>query len=83
MMPTLQSIMLQNGLPDRPISLIEAHRILRGKWRIKFSYDEFDPLSMDVQQASRLAISLHEAGEDDLAQEVDEALERAAHYETM
>jgi hypothetical protein len=40
-------------------------------------------LSMDAQQASQLAISLHGIGEDELAGEIDEAVGRAAHYETM
>jgi hypothetical protein len=54
-----------------------------GIWRIKFAYDDFEPLSMDAQQASQLAISLHGIGEDELAGEIDEAVGRAAHYKTM
>jgi hypothetical protein len=46
-------------------------------------YDDFEPLSMDSQQASELAMSLHELGEDELAREIDEAVGRAIHYETM
>jgi hypothetical protein len=82
-MAPLQALLLNNGLPDQPIVLIEPHRSLRGTWRIKFSYDELEPLSMDAQQASQLAISLHGIGEDELAGEIDEAVGRAAHYETM
>jgi hypothetical protein len=39
--------------------------------------------SMDAQQASELAISLHQMGEDELACEIDEAVGRATHYEAM
>src|ERR1700722_9368828 len=59
------------------------HRSSHGIWRIKFAYDDFEPLSMDAQQASQLAISLHGIGEDELAGEINEAVARAAHYETM
>jgi hypothetical protein len=38
---------------------------------------------MGAQQASQLAKSLHGIGKDELAGEIDEAVERAAHYETM
>jgi hypothetical protein len=82
-MAPLQALLLNNGLLDQPIVLIEPHRSPRGTWRIKFSYDDFEPLSMDAQQASQLAISLHGIGEDELAGEIDEAVGRAAHYETM
>jgi hypothetical protein len=82
-MAALQALLLTNGLLDQPILLIEPHRSQHGKWRIKFSYDDFEPLSMDVQQASQLAISLHQIGEDELAGEIEEALGRARHYETM
>ena len=79
----LHALLLNNGLPDQPILLIEPHRSPHGIWRIKFAYDDFEPLSMDAQQASQLAISLHGIGEDELAGEIDDAIERAAHYETM
>jgi hypothetical protein len=75
--------MLNNGLPNQPILLVEPHRNYHGIWRIKFSYDDFEPLSMDAQQASELAISLHQMGEDELACEIDEAVGRATHYEAM
>lgn len=82
-MSPLHALLLNNGLLDQSILLIEPHRSRHGVWRIKFSYDDFEPLSMDVQQASQLAISLHGIGEDELAGEIDEAVGRAAHYETM
>jgi hypothetical protein len=82
-MTPLHALLLNNGLFDQPILLVEAHRSLHGNWRIKFSYDDFEPLSMDAQQASQLAINLHQIGENELADEIDEAVERAAHYETM
>jgi hypothetical protein len=82
-MAPLHALLLNNGLPDEPILLIEPHRSRHGIWRIKFSYDDFEPLSMDTQQASQLATSLHAIGENELAGEIDEAIGRAAHYETM
>jgi hypothetical protein len=82
-MATLQALLLNNGLPDQPILLIEPHRSFHGTWRIKFSYDDFEPLSMDPKQASQLATSLHGIGEGEWAGEIDDAVERAAHYETM
>jgi hypothetical protein len=82
-MAPLHALLLNNGLLDQPILLIEPHRSPYGIWRIKFSYDDFEPLSMDAQQASQLAISLHGIGEDEMAGEINEAVRRAAHYETM
>jgi hypothetical protein len=82
-MVTLHALLLNNGLPNQPILLVEPHRNYHGIWRIKFSYDDFEPLSMDAQQASELAISLYQMGEDELACEIDEAVGRATHYETM
>jgi hypothetical protein len=82
-MVTLHSLLLNNGLPDQLFLLVEPHRNYRGIWRIKFSYDDFEPLSMDAQQASDLAISLHQMGEDELAREIDEAVGRASHYKAM
>ena len=82
-MATLQALLLGNGLLDQPILLIEPHRSPHGVWRIKFSYDDFEPLSMHAQQASQLAISLHGIGEEELAGEIDEAVGRAAHYDKM
>jgi hypothetical protein len=80
---TLSKLLLDNGLPNQPILLIEPHRNYHGVWRIKFSYDDSEPLSMEAQQASELAISLHQIDDDGLACEIDEAVERAKHYETM
>jgi hypothetical protein len=82
-MAPLLALLLNNGLVDQPILLIEPHRSHQGIWRIKFTYDDFEPLSMDAQQASQLAINLYRIGEDELAGEIDEAVARAAHYETM
>ena len=62
-MVPLHALLLSNGLLDQPILLIEPHRSRHGVWRIKFSYDDFEPLSMDTQQASQLATSLHDRRE--------------------
>jgi hypothetical protein len=70
-MVTLHALLLNNGLPNQPILLVEPHRNYHGIWRIKFSYDNLEPLSMDAQQASALAISLHQMGEDELAREIE------------
>jgi hypothetical protein len=82
-MVTLHALLQNNGLPNQPILLVEPHRSNHGIWRIKFSYDDFEPLSMDAQQASELARSLHRVGEEELACEIDEAVGRATHYEAM
>jgi hypothetical protein len=80
---TLSTLLLDSGLPDEPALLIEPHRNHRGIWRIKFCYDELDPLSMNAEQASILAARLHQIGEDAMASEIDEAVGRAKHYESM
>jgi hypothetical protein len=82
-MVTLSRLLLDNGLPDQPILLIEPHRNNFGVWRIKFSYDDGEPLSMNADQATKLAVTLHQMGQDELASEIDEALGRARHYGTM
>ena len=82
-MVTLSGLLLDNGLPDQPISLIEPHRSQIGIWRIKFCYDNAEPLSMNADQASKMAVTLHQIGEDEMASEIDEAVGRAKHYETM
>lgn len=82
-MQTLSAILLQNGLPDLPCSLIEAHRNREGIWRIKFCYESKPPLSMAPAQASGLVVQLQGAGEMDLAGEIDDAIERARRYTAM
>ena len=79
----LSTLLLDNGLPDQPILLIEPHRNHVGIWRIKFCYDDVEPLSMTAEQASKLAAGLHQMGQDELACEIDEAVGRAKHYEAM
>jgi hypothetical protein len=79
----LSTLLSDNGLPDQPILLIEPHRSQVGIWRIKFRYDAVEPLSMTAEQAAKLAAMLHQMGQVDLACEIDEAVGRARHYETM
>src|SRR6266403_5261811 len=79
----LSTLLLDNGLPDQPILLIEPHRTRVGVWRIKFCYDDVEPLSMNAEQASKLAVRLHQMGQDELACEIDEAVGRAKHYDAM
>ena len=52
-------------------------------WRIKFCYDDLEPLSMNAEQASKLATRLHQMDEDEMASEIGEAVERAKRYEAM
>jgi hypothetical protein len=80
---TLPALLFQNGLPDLPHSLIEPHRNRTGVWRIKFSYEAAEPLSMDVVQATTMASSLRELGETELADEVTSAITSAKRYATM
>ena len=82
-MVTLSALLFENGLPDLPVLLIEPHRNHQGIWRIKFCYDDLEPLSMDAQQASEMAIKLHQIDQEDFACEIDEAVRRAIHYESM
>jgi hypothetical protein len=82
-MLTLSRLLLDNGLPDQPILLIEPHRNHAGIWRIKFCYDDIEPLSMNAEQASRLALTLHQIGQVEMACEIDEAVGRAKHYDAM
>ena len=84
----LSALLSDNGLPDRPILLIEPHRNNFGIWRIKFSYDDGEPLSMDAEQASKLAVKLHQIGQDegqggrgDVAVEIVEGVERRERAE--
>jgi hypothetical protein len=80
---TLSMLLRENGLPDQPILLIEPHRNHGGIWRIKFCYDDVEPLSMSAEQATTLAAKLHHTGQDEIASEIDEAVGRAKHYEMM
>ena len=82
-MVTLSTLLSDNGLPDQPISLIEPHRNHAGVWRIKFCYDDLEPLSMNAEQAAKLALRLHRMDEEEMACEIDEAVGRAKHYEAM
>jgi hypothetical protein len=50
---------------------------------MKFCYDDMEPLSMNAQQASEMAIKLHQIDQEDLACEIDEAVRRAIHYASM
>lgn len=82
-MNTLSLLLLQNGLPNLPVVLIEPHRNSGGIWRIEFSYDANEPLLMSAEQASSLATDLHQIGEDELGDEIDDAIRSAARYSRM
>jgi hypothetical protein len=82
-MPTLSKLLLENGLPDLPVLLIEPHRNHRGIWRIKFSFETGEPFSMAATQASIKASSLHDIGKVELADEIDDAMRIATRYATM
>jgi hypothetical protein len=82
-MVTLSALLFDNGLPNMTASLIEPHRNQRGVWRIKFCYDDAEPLSMDAQQASTMATKLHQIGQEELACEIDEAVRLATRYDSM
>ena len=82
-MITLSALLMNNGLPNQPILLIEPHRNHAGIWRIKFYYDDLEPLSMNADQASELAAGLHQMAEDEMASEIDEAVVRAKRYGAM
>lgn len=82
-MPTLSALLFENGLPNLPVVLIEPHRNPGGIWRIKFSYETSEALSMSAAQASTMASSLQEMGEVELADEIDGALKSAARYASM
>jgi hypothetical protein len=82
-MSTLSALLFDNGLPDLPVLLIEPHRNRHGIWRIKFCYDNAEPLSMNAEQASEMAIRLHQIDQEDFACEVEEAVKRAIHYASM
>jgi hypothetical protein len=82
-MMTLAALLMINGLPDRPILLVEPHRNHAGNWRIKFWYEDLEPLSMNAEQAAKLAAECHQINEEETASEIDEAVRRAKHYESM
>ena len=82
-MLTLSALLFENGLPNLPVVLIEPHRNPGGIWRIKFSYETGEPLSMSAVQASTMASVLHEIGEAELADEIDGAIKTAARYASM
>jgi hypothetical protein len=82
-MLTLSALLLENGLPNLPALLIEPHRNHGGVWRIKFSYETGEPLSMSAVQATSMASSLHEIGETELAEEIDSAITTARRYASM
>jgi hypothetical protein len=82
-MVTLSALLLENGLPNLPVLLIEPHRNREGVWRIKFSYETAEPLSMSTVQASRMASRLNKIGEVELAVEIDDAIKNAVRYASM
>jgi hypothetical protein len=82
-MLTLSALLFENGLPNLPVVLIEPHRNPGGIWRIKFSYETGEPLSMSAVQASTMVSVLHEIGEAELADEIDGAIKTAARYASM
>jgi hypothetical protein len=82
-MVTLSALLLENGLPNLPVLLIEPHRNHRGVWRIKFSYETAEPLSMSAVQASTMASCLNKIGEVELADEIDDAIKNAVRYASM
>ena len=82
-MVTLSALLFENGLPNLPALLIEPHRNPGGTWRIKFSYETSEPLSMSAVQASTMAAALYEIGEAELADELDGALKSAVRYSSM
>ena len=80
---TRSALLFENGLPDLPALLVEPHRNPGGIWRIKFSYETSEPLSMSAEQAATMAAALHEIGETELADEIDAALKSAVRYSSM
>ena len=83
MMFTMTALLSENGLPNLPILLIEPHRQHAGVWRIKFSYETVEPLSMSTVQASTMASGLSKIGEFELADEIDDAINAAMRYASM
>jgi len=81
-MSTLSPLLLENGLPNLPVLLIEPHRNHR-VWRIKFNYETADPLSMSMLQASKMATAFIKIGEVELAGEIDDAIKNAVRYASI
>jgi hypothetical protein len=79
----LSLLFSRNELPDLPIILVEPHRNREGVWRIKFCYADGEPLSMSSIQASALAGNLHQMGEAQSADEIDDAVRSAQRYCSM
>jgi hypothetical protein len=46
-------------------------------------HDDVEPLSMNAEQASKMAVRLHQINQDELACEIEEAVGRAKHYDAM
>lgn len=82
-MLTRSALLFDNGLPDLPVLLIEPHRNPGGVWRIKFTYNTSEPLSMSAVQATTMVSCLHEIGETELADEIDGAIKSAVRYASM
>jgi hypothetical protein len=82
-MSELTALLLQNGLPNLPLLLVEPHRNDGGVWRIKFSYETGDPLCMGTAQASAMASLLLKIGEVELADEIDDAIKIVTRYASM
>jgi hypothetical protein len=82
-MSTLSALLLENGLPNLPVLLVEPHRNREGVWRIKFNYDTAEPLSMSTVQASTMASRLNRIGQVELAGEIDDAIRNAVRYASM
>ena len=82
-MSTLSALLSENGLPNLKVLLIEPHRNHGGVWRIKFSYETAEPLSMSTLQASTMASRLNKIGEVELADEIDDAIKNAVRYALM
>ena len=82
-MLTLTALLIENGLPNLPVQLIEPHRNRAGVWRIKFNYEVGEPLSMSASQASTRASSRNDIGETELADELDGAIKSAVRYASM
>jgi len=81
-MSTLSTLLLENGLTNLRVLLIEPHRN-HGVWRIKFNYETAEPLSMSTLQASKMATRLYKIGEVELAGEIDDAIKNAVRYGSM